>query len=82
MVDVENPASESTPLVGGAGYSPDNEPPPLKDMKEQTLKERLVGAASLVGREYSINFAAYPCNYYRTDSTVLAKICHFVRLMF
>jgi hypothetical protein len=51
MVDLENPASESTPLVGAADYSPENEPPPLKDMKEQTLKERLVGAASIVGRE-------------------------------
>lgn len=49
MVDAENPAVETTPLVAGDSYNPDDEPPPLKDMKEQSLKEKMVVAASAVG---------------------------------
>jgi hypothetical protein len=48
VVDVEAP-DERTPL-----HSPQNEPPPLRDMKENTLKERAVAGAAAVGFSTSI----------------------------
>ena len=48
--DVE--IGEGTPLV--SSYSPENEPPPLKDMKENTLKERAVAGAAAVAFSTSI----------------------------
>mmetsp|Transcript_25854 Transcript_25854/g.43067 ORF Transcript_25854/g.43067 Transcript_25854/m.43067 type:complete len:261 (-) Transcript_25854:51-833(-) len=66
MVDTENPAVETTPLVsstsGGGDYNPDNEPPPLKDMKEQSLKEKLVGVASIIGLTTSVAAMAVESN--------------------
>jgi hypothetical protein len=47
MADLENP-DETTPLVASVI---DREPPPLKDIKEHTFKETLVGAAALIGRK-------------------------------
>jgi demethoxyubiquinone hydroxylase (CLK1/Coq7/Cat5 family) len=46
--DVEAP-DERTPL-----YSPENEPPPLKEMKENTLKERAVAGTAAVAFSTSI----------------------------
>lgn len=54
--DVEAPvATESTPL-----FSPENEPPPLKDMKEHTLKERAVAGTAAVACTYSCHETKYP----------------------
>jgi hypothetical protein len=50
--DVET--GESTPLLDSSQYSPDNEPPPLKEMKEHSFKERTVAGASAVAFSTSI----------------------------
>ena len=54
--DVE--AGESTPLVGdnngSTSFDPENEPPPLEEMKENTLKERAVAAGAAVAFSTSI----------------------------
>lgn len=50
--DVET--GESTPLLDGSQYSPDNEPPPLKEMKQHSFKERTVAGASAVAFSTSI----------------------------
>ena len=52
--DLENPvATETTPLMGN-GTTDDRgiimgEPPPLGDIKEHTILERVVGAGAVVG---------------------------------
>ena len=53
--DVET--GEGTPLLNEeptTQYSPENEPPPLQEMKENTLKERAVAGASAVAFTTSI----------------------------
>jgi len=65
MADLENPdiVDESTPLI-----AIDREPPPLKDIKEQTFKETLVGAAALIGRK------SHLCGFHLDfDSSCLPK---------
>jgi TolA-binding protein len=59
MPDVENPPVETTPLVDRE--NPD-EPPLLKDMKEHSLMERLVGVGAVVGLTSSVAAMAVESN--------------------
>ena len=55
MADIE--AGETTPLVGGASA---DEPPPLQDMKAESLKERTVMAGGGVSCK-CVSKAMYEC---------------------
>lgn len=54
-IEAPPPANESTPLVSSsADVKPDeDEPPPLKDMKAESTKEKMVAAAAAVSCKYS-----------------------------
>ena len=52
MVDIDDNPGETTPLVAtNSNNDDDATTPTLKDMKEQTLKEKVVGVGAVIGRE-------------------------------
>lgn len=53
MVDIDDNPGETTPLVATTNSNNDDDAtaPALKDMKEQTLKEKVVGVGAVIGRE-------------------------------
>mmetsp|Transcript_30749 Transcript_30749/g.35061 ORF Transcript_30749/g.35061 Transcript_30749/m.35061 type:complete len:268 (-) Transcript_30749:191-994(-) len=54
MPDIEDPPVETTPLIEKDVDDERKQPPPLKDMKAESIKEKLVGGAAVVGLTTSV----------------------------